>query len=171
MTSEDSPDAITITDRPLSLFVSSLTLCAGFAAVVAVIPLHWFNHAPALAVAYVVLVTAAVFSICFRVWRMGLYMDGHGVTVRNIFWTHRFGWTEVSCFVNGSLLEVEGGAKMWAVRVVLRDGRGVTATGTAGAMGSMAKMTAIRRAAMKHGVQVDLHWPDAAGRRNTDLLN
>jgi hypothetical protein len=53
---------------------------------------------------------------------------------------------------------------MWAVCIVLRDGRrSVTATGTAGARGSKAKMTAIIQAAKDHGIPVDLGAVNLAG--------
>jgi hypothetical protein len=144
-----------VADRPLRWFLSFLTLCAGFAAVSLVIYRHWFKHGPVLTVAYLVLVAVAVTWSCSRAWRIGLYTDDRGVTVGNYFRTHRFGWAEVCRFENGTIYEAEGGS-IWGVRVVLRDGRAVTATGTAGAMGSKAKMTAIRQAAKNHGIPVDV---------------
>jgi hypothetical protein len=149
MTSEDSRSLTTIADRPFRLFVSFLTLCAGFVAVSAVIHRQWFDHRPVLAVAYLVFVAVGVIWSCSRVWRIGLYLDDHGVTVRNYVRTHRFSWTQVSCFENSTVYSAteHEDPTMWGVRVVLRDGRAVRATGTAGVVGSKAKMTAIGRAA------------------------
>ena len=83
--------------------------------------------------------------------------------VRNYFRTHRFSWTEVSCFDNGTIYKGEEWQKVWGVRVVLQDGKAVTATGTAGALGSRAKMTAIRHTAKNHGIPVDLAGVNLAG--------
>jgi hypothetical protein len=46
------------------------------------------------------------------------------------------------------------------MRIVLRDGRTVTAAGTAGAKGSKPKMAAIRQAAENRGIPVDLALPN-----------
>jgi hypothetical protein len=86
------------------------------------------GHVPA-AVAY--LAAAASVSIwgCWRGWRMGLRLDGDGVTVRNFFHSYQFGWPEVSRFADGS---VNGGnnGRLWALSVVLNDGRVIPASGT-----------------------------------------
>jgi hypothetical protein len=62
----------------------------------------------------------------------------------------------VSCFENSTVYSAteHEDPTMWGVRVVLRDGRAVRATGTAGVVGSKAKMTAIGRAAKNHGIPV-----------------
>jgi hypothetical protein len=111
MASVNLPGVTTITDRLLSGFAIVLTLGAGLAAASVVLSHHWFRHAPVLAVAYLAFITVAVIWGCFRAWRIGLSMDEQGITVRNYFWTHRFGWTEVRCFENGWISKAEGEGK------------------------------------------------------------
>ena len=65
----------------------------------------------------------------YQGWRMGVRLDDLGVTVRNLR-IHRFGWAEVRCFEDGLIHETrgEGGSLyFWALKVVLHDGRVVTA--------------------------------------------
>jgi hypothetical protein len=83
------------------------------------------------AVAY--LVVAAALSIwgCSRGWRIGLRLGDDGVTVRNFLRTYRIGWPEVRCFADGSVSRGESG-RVWALSIVLRDGRVVTASATSG---------------------------------------
>lgn len=51
-----------------------------------------------------------------------------GVTVRNFFRSHQYGFHEVSSFADGSVAEHDGRA--WALSVVLHDGRAITASTT-----------------------------------------
>lgn len=125
MPSVNLPGVTTITDRLLSCFVIFLTLGAGLAAGSVVIAQHWFKHAPVLAVAYLAFITAAMIWGLFRAWRLGLYLDQQGVTVRNYFRTHRFSWTEVRGFVNGTIYDGEGGAEMWGVCIFCGTGGGL----------------------------------------------
>jgi hypothetical protein len=88
---------------------------------------------------------------------MGLRMDQRGATVRNYFRSYRIGWPEVSCLVDGSAFGGAGGWQ-WALSVMLRDGRTVTASGT---MGSgprrVAEMLAIiRQGADCHAIPAEL---------------
>jgi hypothetical protein len=82
------------------------------------------------AVAYLVLAAAVSAWGGWRGWRMRPRLDDHGVTIRNFFRIYQFGWPEVRQFADGS---VNGGnaGHLWALSVVLSDGRVVTATATA----------------------------------------
>jgi hypothetical protein len=114
------------------------------------------GHVPA-ALAY--LAAAAAVSIwgCWRGWRMGLRLEDHGVTVRNFFHSHRFGWHEVSRFADGSVHGGEAG-RLWAVSVVLCDGRVITASATSrGKRDARPRtLTAIRQAAERHAIPAPL---------------
>jgi hypothetical protein len=91
---------------------------------------QWVRHAPRSAVVtYLVLVSAALVWGCVRGWRIALRIDQGRVTVRNFFRTHRVSLAEVSCFADGSAVGGES-EHWWALCVVLRDGRAVTARGT-----------------------------------------
>jgi hypothetical protein len=81
------------------------------------------------AVACLVAAGAAVIWGCSRAWRMGLRLGDDGVTVRNYRHTYRISWPEVLCFADGSVKRGEAG-RVWALDIVLRDGRVVTASGT-----------------------------------------
>ena len=88
------------------------------------------NHLSPLTVA--VYLAVAVLAVgCYRAWRMRLQFDDQGVTVRNLFRTHRIGSPQVSHFVDGSSWAGSSG-NLWALVVVRRDGRDVTATATRG---------------------------------------
>lgn len=56
--------------------------------------------------------------------------DDRGVTVRNLFRTHRIGWAEVRRFTDGSVLGPDERG-WWALAVALHNGRTVLARGTA----------------------------------------
>jgi Bacterial PH domain len=102
---------------------------------------HAYRHDRLLAVASMVLLAVAEIWGCWRAWTVRLGLDANGLTVRNCFRTYRFRWTAVHRFTNGSVYM--GDQSPWALRVVLRDGRKVTAAGTARATDSNAKITAI----------------------------
>jgi len=110
----------------------------------------------------VVLVAVAVIWGCARAWRIRLHLDDHGVTVRNYFRTSRFGWPEVGRITDGSVYAAAAG-NAWAVRIVLRNGKWVTAAGTTGAKDSKPMMAAIRQAAENHGIPVDMDLPNLLG--------
>jgi hypothetical protein len=132
-------------------------LACGLAGAQVIDPPQWVQHAPVPAVVtYLVIVAAALIWGCFRGWRIGLGVDEDGVTVRNFFRTHRFGWPEVSCFADGSAF---GGQSehWWALRVVLRDGRAVTARGTTRSGPPTPKtLAAIRQAAERYQIPAEL---------------
>src|SRR5262249_45695610 len=91
---------------------------------------QWVRHAPRLAVVtYLVLVSAALVWGCVRGWRIALRIDQDQVTVRNFFRSHRVSLDEVSRFADGSAFGGES-AHWWALCVVLRDGKAITARGT-----------------------------------------
>jgi hypothetical protein len=77
------------------------------------------------AVAYLVIAAAVSIWGCSRGWPIGLRLGDDGITVRNYRHTYRIGWPEVRCFADGS---VNGGSdgRLWALGIVLRDGRVVT---------------------------------------------
>ncbi len=118
---------------------------------------HWFTHAPRPAmVAYLVILTAVLTWGCLRGWRIGLRVDPDWVMVRNFFRTHRFTSAEVSCFTDG--LSRGGEAKhYWALCVVLRDGRAVTARGmTRSGTPSEKTLAAVRKAADRYQIRAEL---------------
>jgi hypothetical protein len=91
---------------------------------------QWVRHAPRPAVVtYLVILAAVLIWGCVRGWRIGLRVDHDGVTVRNFFRIYRFSLADVSYFSDGAALGGES-QHWWALCVVLRDGRTVTARGT-----------------------------------------
>jgi hypothetical protein len=81
------------------------------------------------AAAYLVIAATVSAWEGWRGWRMGLRLDDHGVTIRNFFRTYQFGWPQVDRFTDGSANGGNAG-RVWALSIVLRDGRAVTATAT-----------------------------------------
>jgi hypothetical protein len=132
------------------------------------------------AVAY--LAAAAAVSIwgCFRGWRMGLRLDDQGVTIRNYFRTYRIGWPGVRRFADGSVSGGEAG-RLWALNVMLRDGRVITAAATSRGKRTARPqtLTAIEQAAGRYDIPAELtgtamrrgsaapanpgHYPDPGG--------
>ncbi len=127
---EGSEAAIKIGERMARWYAIALTIMLGSLAILG--PLnkypHWAKHLLTV-IAYVILVAAGVVWGCSRGWRMSLRMDRHGVTIRNYFRTYRAGWAEVSSFGDGAVNAGASGRK-WALSVILRDGRSITACGT-----------------------------------------
>jgi hypothetical protein len=96
-----------------------------------------------------------------RSWRMGLYMNQNGVTVRNYFRTYRFGWPEVTRLVDGSPWY-----GYWALSVLVTGGGAVTASGTASRFKARPEtLTAIRQVAECHGIAARLTGLPAADGR------
>jgi len=114
------------------------------------------GHIPA-AVAYLAAAASVSTWGCWRGWRMRLRLDEHSVTVRNFFHSYQFSWPEVSRFADGS---VNGGndGRLWALSVVLNDGRVITASGTArGKRDARPRtLTEIRQAAERHAIPAAL---------------
>jgi DivIVA domain-containing protein len=117
----------------------------------------WVRHAPRPAVVtYLVILAAVLIWGCVRGWRIGLRVDHDGVTVRNFFRIYRFSLADVSCFTDGSAFGGES-RHWWALCVVLRDGRTVTARGTTrSGTPSPKTLTAIGEAADRCGIQATL---------------
>lgn len=132
MTSRPTPAATTIgswwTDR-----LWPTVLLSG-ACVVAVIAGLKPKHVPVSAVVayFAVAGLVSIWLFC-RICRMGVRFDDHGVTVRRFFRISRFDWAEVSHFADGEVVMSQAGksAGLWALQIVLRDGRSVTPQGTA----------------------------------------
>jgi hypothetical protein len=114
------------------------------------------GHVPA-AVAYLAAAGSVSIWGCWRGWRMGLRLDDHGVTVRNFFHSYQFGWPEVRRFADGSVYG-GGDGRLWALSVVLNDGRVITASGTArGRRDARPQaLTEIRQAAERHAIPAAL---------------
>jgi len=86
---------------------------------------RWAKQAPAAAhAAFLVIVATAAIGLAWRGWRSGVRFDDHGVTIRRILRTRRFGWPEVSHFADGQ--SSVHGTPVWAPQIVLRDGRAFT---------------------------------------------
>ena len=109
------------------------------------------KHPPAGAVVYSITVAAAVIWTSYRSWRRGVRLDEHGVTVWNYWRNHRLTWAAVSSFTDGS---TDGDT--WALTVMRRDGRGVTAEATAARPGRPEILTVLSQAAALHGVPAKL---------------
>lgn len=126
------------------------------------------KHPPvAGAVAYLVLVGAALIWATYRGRRLGVRFGDRGVVVCNWLRTRRASWAEVSSFADGTT-----NGRSWALTVMLRDGRGITATATSSRPGRPEFLIAARQAAARHGVPATLTgvaaerpraWLDAAG--------
>jgi len=120
------------------------------------------KHVPvAGAVAYLIVVGASSAWLCLRAWRVALRIEDFGVTVRNLFLTRRFAWSEVRCFADGAF-RGDQGAKLWALMVVPYDtqarrgaGRPVTATATARSRDDREMMVVLRKAAEHHGIAAE----------------
>jgi DivIVA domain-containing protein len=161
MISEVRPSAITI---PSMHGRTRAVLVIGFCATVAVIVAfaqptpQWARHASSLA-AYLAVVASVAALLIYRGWRTGVRFDGHGLTIRYFFWTRRLGWHEVSRFADGCTGGLgEGAGQVWAVDVVLCDGRFVTLKATARDDRSAAPkvLTAVSQAAECYGIQAPL---------------
>jgi hypothetical protein len=103
-------------------------------------------------------------------WWAWLRLDNDGITVRNLFRTHRIGWDEVHYFTDGE--SPLRGDVHWALRIVLRDGRVIIADGTSSETRTARSgtLTGIRQAARRHevpavftGQQVGSGAPELAG--------
>jgi hypothetical protein len=110
------------------------------------------KYPPALAiVVYLLVVAAALVWTSYRAWCFGVRFDDDGVTVWNYFRTVRASWHEVACFADGTT-----NGRNWALKVLLRDGRVLTATSTRARVGSPYILAAAQEAAARHGVPAQL---------------
>jgi hypothetical protein len=121
------------------------------------------SHDYLVMVASLAVVGMVLAYFCIRLTRVAVRFDGAGVTVRNFWRTHRLAWNEVSQFTDGSFWGD------WALRVVLRDGRTVTAAGTGmqysmrGKLRKKEVLSAVGDVADRHSVGADLTgWPPGA---------
>jgi hypothetical protein len=106
----------------------------------------------AFAVAWLV-IAGGVFGWGFsRAWRISVWFGGSGVTVRNFCRTYRISWPEVQCFADRS---AQG---LWALGIMLHDGRVVTASGAARDVRDARPETlaAVRQAAERYGIPAHL---------------
>ena len=162
MISEVRPSAITI---PSTFGRTRTVLMTGFCTAVAVAvafagqAAQWARHAPSLAV-YLAVVASVAALLVYRGWRTGVRFDGHGLTICYFFGTRRLGWHEVSRFADGCAAGLgEGAGQVWALDVVLRDGRVVTVKATARDSCHSAApkvLTAVLQAAEYYGIQAAL---------------
>jgi len=127
MTSEAWPKATTITSWR-SRFLAILFVVLG-GACAALAPFAGRSWPLWAAVAELALVAIAAAGLLYWSFRLGVCFDDHGVTIRRIFQTDRYGWPEVSRFAGGCEPDGEG-PYLWALNVVLAGGRPVTVTAT-----------------------------------------
>src|SRR5215471_7079013 len=118
---------------------------------------QWFQRLPEqLTDGYLAAAAVAALAGLWRAWRMALYIDDEGVTVRNFFRTQRFTWPEISGFADGSAIGAQS-QRYWALLVVPRAGTAVTAAAT---MRSGAPrhelLSAIQQAAQRYGIPAEL---------------
>jgi Protein of unknown function (DUF2510) len=152
----DQSGVIIIAERYPRWSAISLTLFAAILPALMFPALLSRRHVPAAA-AYLVIAAAVSIWGCSRGWRIGLRLGDDGLTVRNLRHSYRIGWPEVRCFADGSVNSGNAG-RLWALGIVLRDGRVVTASGTArGKRDARPEtLTAIRQAAERHAVPAEL---------------
>lgn len=163
MTSAKDAGATRIADsysRGLVLFVTFILwlLSAPFLFLILPGTALSLEHPPVLGiVVYSVLVVSALIWTSYRAWRFGVHFDDDGVTVWNYFRTCRASWAEVSSFADGTT-----NGRNWALSVLLRDGRTITATatraqtGSSGNWGSPDILAAARKAAARYEVPTRL---------------
>jgi hypothetical protein len=115
-----------------------------------------YRAAFAVYLAMIGLVSAWLFR---RAWRAGLYIEDEGLTIRNVLMIRRIGWQEVSHFEDGRVVTnmAEGGTSLWALAVVLRDGRTVRVLATArGETANPEVLATVRQVAEQYGIRAAL---------------
>jgi hypothetical protein len=122
------PTAITIVSWN-NRTVSTFLLLAG--CVWAVLGRPPWVRGPAV-IGYLALVPLVSILLLYRVWRMRVRFDDRGVTVHQLLRTCHLGWPEVSHFADGFVSGGGGSGDVWALKIVLRDGRAVTVGATMG---------------------------------------
>jgi DivIVA domain-containing protein len=161
MISQVKPSAITIPSmhgRTRAVLV--IGFCTAMAVAVAFAPPtpQWATHAASLA-GYLAVVASVSALLLYRGWRTGVRLDGDGLTICYFFGTRRLGWHEVSRFADGCTAGLgEGAGRVWALDVVLHDGRVVTVKATArdGRSAAPKILTAVLQAAERYGIQAPL---------------
>src|SRR5215469_5485939 len=137
MASEVKPAAVTIGSWLERLRPTGLLACAWIFIVAAGPRPH---RASAVVACYG---AAGVLSIwlLYRICRTGVRFDDGGVTFRRVFSKRRWNWDEVSHFSDGrTVMSDQGGsAELWALKMVLRDGRAFTVPGTARIPGTISR--------------------------------
>jgi len=89
-----------------------------------------------------VLIGAIALLVLFSIYayirsvRAALLIQPDGLIVRKPVRTYRLGWSEVDRFSDGGV-DVGGGTWVWALKISLRDGRAIIATGTAQGSGQL----------------------------------
>jgi len=87
----------------------------------------------------------------------GVRFDDQGVTIRNLFRTHRIGWAEVHHFADGCTAGDGHSNSKWVLAVVLNNGRTVMAWRTAAPDVAPSKtLVAVGQAAARYGIPADL---------------
>lgn len=115
------------------LYVRFVVVCLGGVVLLLLICWAGAGHWQAATGRYVAVVAFALILLFYRCWRMGVRFDEHGVRIRGLRHTDRYGWPEVSHFADGRTTLTDGtaSADFWALAVVLRDGRTITVKATA----------------------------------------
>jgi hypothetical protein len=147
------PGAVTIRQpgrwMPLFMCLCFSMILWGPAAVVAV----WLavDYSPTGLGPLMVLAVAATW-ISGRTARISVRFDDDGITVRNFWRTHRLSWDQVTQFADG------GGADLWKLRLLCREGRAVDTTGTTTdrSVAKSAVLTVIGQVAERYGVGIAL---------------
>ena len=161
MISQVKPSAITIpSTHGRTRAVLVIGFCAAVAVAVAFAPPtpQWARHASSLAV-YLAVVASVSALLLYRGWRTGVRLDGDGLTICYFFGTCRLGWHQVGRFADGCTGGLgEGAGRVWALDVVLCDGRVVTVKATArdGRSAAPKVLTAVLQAAERYGIQAPL---------------
>ena len=91
--------------------------------------------------------------------RGSLQFGDQGITIRNLFRTHRIGWAEVRRFTDWAAdrwVYAGDGIAAWALAVVLHNGRTVMAWGTVATVAPSRSLVAIGQAAQLYDIPADL---------------
>lgn len=130
MSSEVRPEVL----RLANTYVRFVAACLGGILLLLLVTWAGAGHWHWATGRYVAVVAFALILLLYRFWRMGVRFDDHGVRIRGFLRTERFGWPEVSHFADGriTLSDGKGGSEdVWALAVVLNDGRAITVKATA----------------------------------------
>jgi hypothetical protein len=153
MTSEVRPAGVTFSSPAIRILVIVFVVPGG--ALAALLP--WGGSWPPwAAAAYLGLVAIVAAGVLYWSFRLGVRFDDHGITIRGIFGTDRYGWPEVSRLTDGRQGGGEG-PDAWALNVVLADGRTVTVHATARNKSASPKVLAvIRQIADRYQIPAEL---------------